>query len=343
MLAVFLALALAGLASASEYMLETAPQVDRASAQKAATAAAAAGFDARVVRRFQLGRGWEYVVLVEHFPDEAQAQGAATRLARELGGKVSIFLVDDHKTVAVAAAPAAAPQGVASVQGPSALVALAREAHGGQSGGTHALARAGAVHFTFTRTVSIGASRSTVRHDYWRDASGRRLEVDTGGAGVDSLAIANAQGAWLASGGVVRTRDTGVLITAVDAFAPEAVLTLALDVHTLLGAPEVGQFRVLDGAEAGTRIGSGGDESEVGLSFVDVDPASGLLHGARYVTDGGPVQFEMRGWRPVGAGVLVPMEMRIRHPDGATEIVTVDRLEVLAGAPADTFARPSGS
>jgi hypothetical protein len=321
-------------------VLETAPQADRAGAQKSAAAVEAAGFDARVVRRFQLGRGWEFVVLVEHFPDEAQAQAAAARLTRDLRAEVAILRVDDRKAVAVA--PAVVTAAPATLSAPS-LVERAREAHGGASGGAHALARAGAVHFVYSRTVPIGARTADVHHDYWRDASGRRLEVDTAGAGVDSLAIANAQGGWLAAGGAVRTRDPGVVITAVDAFAPEAVLTLALDVQSLLAGPEVAQFRVLEGAEAGVRIGSGGDESEPGLSFVDVDAETGLINVARYVTDAGPVQFELRGWREVAPSVIVPAEVKLRHPDGALEIVRVERLDVLPAAPSGTFSRPSGS
>jgi hypothetical protein len=179
-----------------------------------------------------------------------------------------------------------------------------------------------------------------VRHDYWRDAAGRRLAIDADGVGIDSVAVASAGGAWLKTPAGVVNRDTGLLLTAVDAFAPEAVLNLALDLVSVLRTPEVERFRVLEGAESGVRVGSGGDESEPGLSFLDIDPATGRMLRARYVTEAGPVTMEASGWKAAAPGVVVPTELTVERADGSRETIRVERLEVAERVPATLLVRP---
>lgn len=333
-------LAWAGLArAASSYFLETASLPERQAAQEVQNVVKGAGFESRVVRRFRLGRGWGFVVLVEDFADEPAAQAAATRLARDIGVEVTVFRLDAQRTVAIQPdAPEKPPEAASSVGD---LLVRVRAAHGGPTGGAQALARAEAVHFVFTRSLSLGEGSAAVRHDYWRAGASRRLVVETGGAGTDSLAVATASGAWLRANGAVSSRDLGVLIGTVDAFAPEAVLTLALDVPALLDAPEVERFAPLEGAESGARVGQAGDESEPGLSFVDIDPGTARLLRARYVTDAGPVTFEMEGWREVSPGVVVPARVRIVRADGREEVVKVERLETPERAPSGIFDRPA--
>jgi hypothetical protein len=327
------------LARAEEYYLEAAPVPERPDAARIEKAVTAAGFDARVVRRFRLGKGWEFVVLVEHFASAKDAAAAASRLETDLGTDVTAWRLDDTaKAVAVDLPALEAPTEDA---GAAPWLARARAAHGGPTGGASALARAGAVHFVFDRTLALGGKDVTVRHDYWREGPARRLAVDTGGAGQDSLAVATANGAWMRVGGEVQTRDIGITIGVVDAFAPEAVLTVALEAARLLDGPEVADFRALEGAESGVRFGSGGDESEPGVSFIDLDPATGRLLRVRYVSEAGPITFELEDWRQVQAGVLVPGTVRVERADGRKETLKVEALELLDHAPAATFEKPS--
>lgn len=326
-------------ARADEYYLEAPAVADRAAAAKMEQVAEAAGFDARIVRRFRLGKGWEFVVLVERLGGEAEAAAAASRLERELGGKVTAWRVDaSDKAVSVNLPPPPAPTGDG---GAAAWLERVRVAHGGPTGGSTALARAGAVHFRFARTFEHGGKQVTVRHDYWRDGASRRLAVETNGTGQDSLAIATSGGAWLRVGSQVLTRDIGITIGAIDAFAPEAVLTVALEAARLLSGPEVASFRALEGAESGLRFGAGGDESEPGVSFVDVDPATGQLLRVRYVSEAGPITFELGGWRQVATGVIVPGEVKVQRADGQRETYRVEGLELMDRAPAATFDKPS--
>lgn len=329
----------ATLARAEEYYLEAAPVPDRAAAGRLEQGAEGAGFDARIVRRFRLGKGWEFVVLVERLRSAPEAAAAAARLERELGTTVSAWRLDAGEKAVAVELPTPTP--VAAEVGAAAWMARARSAHGGHTGGASALARAGAVHFQFDRTVELGGKPVTVRHEYWREGAGRRLVIQTGGAGTDSVSVATANGAWVQASGQVQSRDIGVAIGVIDTFAPEAILTVALEAARLLDGPEVDVFRPLEGAESGLRFGVGGDESEPGLSFVDLDATTARLIRVRYVSDAGPITFELSGWRQVATGVLVPTVVRVEHADGRGESVRVEDLRLLEKAPAATFDKPA--
>lgn len=327
------------LAATGEWWLEGPQVADKATADALGSLAGRAGYEARVVKRFRLGEGWEYVTLVEGFADEAAASAAAQRLGRE-GGRPFVLVHDPAKgppTRVTVAAPAE-PAG----QGPTAssLLAAARSAHGGPAGGAAALARARAVHFVFSREFVMDKKPVTVDHDYWRDVTSRRVDVRTHGIGTDSTSVATAKGAWVRAAGKVESRDIGVLITQADAFAPEAILGVALDVDTLLGGPEPHQFVLLEGAESGLRVGRGEDPTEPGLAFADIDPKTGLLSRVRYVTEAGPLVIELAGWGTAGAGVVYPGVLSIERPDGRRESIRVQRLEITESAPAGTFAVP---
>jgi hypothetical protein len=329
----------ASLAWADEYYLEAAPVADRPAAARVEQAVKSAGFEARVVRRFRLGKGWEFVVLVESLVGEAEAAAAAVRLERDLGVEVTAWRLDgDEKPVSVllaANAPAAAEIGA------GVWLERARTAHGGPSGGAAAIARAGAVHFAFVRTVELAGKPVAVHHDYWREGASRRLVVDTSGAAQDSLAVATGSGAWIRAGGQVQARDIGITIGMVDAFAPESVLTVALEAARLLDGSETTTFRSLEGAESGLRFGSGSDESDLGLSFVDLDPVTARLARVRYVSEAGPITFELSDWRQVAPGVLVPGSVRVERADGGAESIEVEALEMLDRAPQATFDKPA--
>jgi hypothetical protein len=328
----------------AEWHVETAVLADRATAERVAAAAGASGMQVRIVRRYQFGRGWEHVVLAEHLASAQLAQEAAQKLAGASGGTVQVYRNADGRVTpeGVSAPTAAAPAAptVAPARGVGDIVRRIEDAHGGDTGGAAGLARAAAIHFVYARTVPVDGRMRTIDHDYWRAQGGRRLEVRTAGAGVDSLAVASEKGGWIRANGTVVNRDAGVLVTTIDGFAPEAVLTLALDVPTLLRSPEVERFKPLEGAESGVRIGHGGDETAPGLSFIDADPGTGRLLRARYVTEAGPITVSMTGWKEAAPGIVFPAALQVERADGSREEVSVRTLEVLPAAPGGTFAKP---
>lgn len=319
--------------TADAWWLESPEMNERAGAEFVEASSTKAGFSVRVVKRFHLGEGWEYVALVEGFADQAAAADAARTLKAETG--VTLTLVHDPakgravRTEVDEAAPERASAGV---------IAACLAAHGGPTGGVAALARSPAVHFSFERTLDLDGRQVVMRHDYWRDTTSRRLLVEAKGGGVGSLMVASAAGAWIRVGDKLDTRDIGVVVTQADAFAPEAVLAVALDIEGLFGAGE--DMVVLEGAESGTRVGRGEDPTEPGLAFADLDLQTGRLVRVRYVTEGGPVLFELDAYRSSGSGVTVPGTVTLTRADGRREIITVKRLELLDSAPAGTFRTP---
>ncbi|MSQ03400.1 MAG: hypothetical protein EXR71_16175 [Myxococcales bacterium] len=325
--------------AAGVWWLESADLPDRAQAAALESAAVRAGYTARVVKRFRLGDGWEYVTLVEGFVDEVGATAAARKLTTT---GAAFTLVHDPvrgppSRATVRPDAEATPSSARSV---AALVQSVREAHGEATGGAAALARARVVHFTFDREFSLDRQSIRVSHEYWRDPTSRRVTVDTHGAATDSTSVATTSGAWLKVAGHVESRDIGVLIAQADAFAPEAVLGLALEVPALLEAGGAEALVFLEGAESGVRIGRGEDPIEPGLAFADVDPHSGLLQRVRYVTKGGPVTFSLTGWSERAPGVVVPDVLVVERPDGSVETVRVRGLKVADVAPPGTFATP---
>jgi hypothetical protein len=117
---VLIGLAVGSRAFAASYYVEAAPSGDKAAADAAAAAASTADHPARVVRRYNAGHGWEYLVMVEGFADQPSAEAAATRVAAAIGQTVTVFKTDgaDAQVVAdnspaapaAAAAPPAAPE-----------------------------------------------------------------------------------------------------------------------------------------------------------------------------------------------------------------------------------------
>jgi hypothetical protein len=324
------------LAMAAEYFLEVGPIGDKAAATAAQAQLKNAGIESRLVRQFRIGEGWEFLLIVEHIPEQAQADALATRIGTDTGRSVQIFRMDDGSEVEP---EVEAPPKPTAAQ----LLEQTRQAHGGSSGGVSTLARAEAVHFVFDRVLIEGTRKTTYHHDYWREGANRRLVVD--GPETDSLAIATASASWIKATGAqpsegVVSRDIGVVINQVDAFAPEAVLAVALDAWHLLEASEVEGFRFLEGGEGGTRIGSGSTEEESGLSFLDIDASSSRIIRVRYITEGGPVIYSLSEYREVQPGLWVPHRVEIERGDGRRELILVKQLELLPAAPTGSFDKP---
>jgi hypothetical protein len=325
------------LARADTYYLESQQFTDRESAVRVESAAEAAGFEARVVRRFRLGQGWGFVALVEGLSSPEAANAARQRLDGT-GASLTPYRVEgSRKAEPIAPAP---PVAVANTEvTASEWLARARAAHGGSQGGAARLAQAGAVHFTFQRELDLEGTKTRVEHDYWREGSLRRLQVAAPAPAVASLAVVGRGAAWIAAGDRVDARDVGVMLGATDEMAPESVLAVAMDVTQLL--TDTDRFAVLDGAESGVRLGVGDDTEESSLSWVELDRVSGRLVQVRYVTAGGPVTYELSDYADFGDGLVVPRQVRIRRPEGRGERIEVGTLALSAHAPAHTFDRPA--
>lgn len=335
-------------ALAADWTVELPPVRDRSAAVRESEACRAAGYEARVTRRFRLDQGWRYVVVVPGLADEAAAQAAARSLSAAVGAEAVVAAPPGHVVAAPAAVAEPAPA-AADVATAAEWLARARAAHGGPAGGSAALAVAPAVHFRFRREVA-GAPGFTAEHDYWRDGAGRRLAIVVdeasarAGRATSSVSVAAERGAWVApAGAAASARDIGVVIAAIDDFAPEAVLAVVLEVAPLLSRPEAEEYDVLDAEPGVVRVGLGGDAEAGTLAFVDLDPVTARIRGARYVTDAGPIVFAMADYREVAPGIVVPARLSTRRADGGREEVTVQELALAAAAPPSTFAAPAAT
>lgn len=319
-------------AHAETYYVEAGNFATRDAAATQASSARKAGADVRVVKRFQLNSGFEFVLVLDGLTSADAAETAAATIERATGQHAVVY-----STGAAPVVDAAPEQAKTAAQ----WVTRASEAVGGVTGGADALARAPVVHFVFERTLRMGDKEVTLQQDYWRDGTNRRLDIKTFGNGTDSVAVTTAGSAWIKTGSTVTPRDIGVLVGTIDAFSPEAMLTIALGAADLLRTPEVDRFTLLEGGDAGIRLGTGGDESNVGLAWIDVDPATGLLEGARFVTSGGPIEWDLRAWKQVAPGVMIPTDVRVRRADGRHEVLKVKTLDVVQKAPEGLFAAPA--
>ncbi len=325
-LALFVHLAAAG---APDFYVEAGAFATREEAAGAVVLAKKAGLSPRIVKRFVVNHGFEFVLVIDGLGDEKTADTTAAAL--EKATSLHTFVLS----------PGGAPEPVApadEARTPAQWVASVAEALGGPSGGSDALARGAVVHFVFERTLRVGDKEVTFTQDYWRDGTNRRLDVKTYGAGTDSVAVTTAATAWIKTGATVTPRDIGVLVGTIDAFSPESILTVALGAVDMLHAPEVQRFTLLEGAENGLRLGTGGDESSEGLAWIDIDPKTSLLDGVRFVTGAGPIEWDLRTWKEVAPGVVVPMEIHVRRADGRHETVKVKTLEILSKSPDGEFA-----
>lgn len=325
--------------AASTWSIESGLQRDRAAADGVKVSAEKLGYSARVVRRFRLGEGWGWVTIVDGLDGESAATAAATRLAA--GSALTFTVVQDSaKTTSKKPPTPPTPAPTAAVPTAADWVARTLAAHGGDSAGSVLLSRAVAVHFSFERRVERGSAPSlVVNHDYWREGANRKIVVSPDPTGAKSIAVATASSAWIGASGRVEARDIGVIVNQADTFAPETVLSVALDVPSLLAAPEGLVF--LEGAEGAVRIGRGEDPTEPGLAYFDADPQTAQLISVRYVTQGGPIEFRYEGWTLTTGGVLYPTTLQLTRPDGGMEQVRVKTLVVADAFPAGTFDTPT--
>lgn len=327
------------LAWADEYMLESTPYTQRTEAAQVqdAVQAQASAYTTRIVRRFRVGHGWEFVVLVEKIPTEAEAMALASDVQEKMGVNLAVFFLEDTSRDRSVVEPRIPETSVTVAE----WLDRTRAAHGGPTGGATLLARAPVVHFVFSRELTIDGKKSSFRHEYWRDGTSRRLLVDSSGVGKDSLAVANISGGWLVVDNAVQSRDAGVIVNAADTFAPEAVLAVVVDAWHLLAAPEVSDFRVLEGSEGGIRLGLGTNKEIQGLSYIDIDSNTGRITRARYVTSGGAVEFVLKDYREVVGNLWIPFQVEMMRADGRTEIIKIESIEIMEHSPKGIYDKPT--
>ena len=322
-------------AFAGDLYLESPTQSTRAEAQELRRLAESEGLEARLVRRYASGTGWEYVVVVEDVADQAAAEEAAARWAEAGGEGISIFLEEGDEGVLLqggeseVVAPAVQESQTGSMLDAELVLRHAVRAVGGNQGGAAALSRAPALRFSYTRVVVSGDERIEARHELLRSADGERLSITSVEGAVDSVTLVHPEGAWVVAGDEPVERDLARTREVLAGFGPEELLAYPLEFATLVdGEPSYGLLRTAESSDSAYVLGYGGPEVG-GAMELEVDAESWHVRGVRYTTDAGEVDYAFTDWREIDTGLVVPFEVELRRDGVLVDRLIVEELSVL--------------
>ena len=335
----------AWLATVADYYLEAGPYTTRAEATAAADALKGSP-QVRVVRRFRAGAGWEFIVRVGGFDDEAEMRA----YANDAGKRFASFERVGNSWRPLDGSAAATPSAEELVDVPGktlrtqALLRSAIKAHGGRDGGLSILELAPTVVFDYDRKVAREDGRTVAEHHYVRQADAVRLDVDvTGGEGVDSTTIlAPDRRAWVSTDETSIARDPERTAEVLARFSPEGLLAVPLGIpHDMETA---GPWRLLaPTAEIhGKRVvAKASAPGERGLVSAEFDLEDHLLRRLDWMLDSGPITYVFNDYRVVTDGLVVPFQYEVLRSGEPVESMTVKALEIGGPVPADTFVIPT--
>ena len=356
-----------GVAHADPFTVESPTHVSREKADEVMKAAVGQGADTertRIVRRYERGAGWRYLVQVDAVPTRADVEPLAAVFADgDRGARVVDLATGEVIAVAVAApAPKLETETQAASTSASTssnadntkrrsrrevdgVLGAAVVAHGGIDGGLAVLAAVDALTFQFIREVPVDGGVLKAKHVYRRAGEAMRLDVSVQkGTGVDSTTvIAPTGGAWVEANNERVPRDTARAKDIIGRFAPDQLLGVALGVAA-----------DIDSATAWRELQMVGPEGDDLIVLRPVDgPTSGLVEVAFARSDHRLRRLSIRSadrdtvyyfddYREVAPGLVVPHESEL-HRDGKTvESIQVITLEVGQPIPASLFTSGGG-
>jgi len=358
LLAAGLALAIPSIGWTAPFSVESPGHAAREEAEtlrKAAVQAGASPERTRIVRRYERGAGWRFLVHVDAVPDEAEVQkllpvlavaGAAPRVVDLATGEVVAVTAPPPpppKTPATmatgteSARPSAARRGRREAEG---VLRAAVEAHGGAAGGLAAMGDARDVTFQFVREVPVDGKPVVARHVYRRSGDSLRLDVTVQkGTGVDSVTVAGpGGGAWVVSDGKTVPRDAPRTKDIVGRFAPEQLLRVALGVAADIETATAWRELSVVGPEGDDLVvlrpedGPSGGLVEVAFSRTD--------HRLRRVTmegTGRSTVYLFDDYRELAPGLVVPHETETLRNGASVETIQVLGLDATTTIPATLF------
>lgn len=357
------ALAMPLSASAAPFSMESPGHAAREKAEelrKAAVAAGASDERTRIVRRYERGAGWRFLVHVDGLPTEGDVQSLVSVLS-VAGVAPRVVDLATGETVAVAAPPPPPPATPVATGGGDAVEAKASasrrgrreaegvlraavEAHGGATGGLAALSGSRELTFQFVREVPVDGKSLVARHVYRRSGDSLRLDVTVQkGDGVDSVTVAGpGGGAWVVSEGKTVPRDAPRTREIVGRFAPEQLLRVALGVAADIETATAWRELVVVGPEGDDLVvlrpetGPTGGLVEVAFSRTD--------HRLRRVTmerAGRRTVYLFDDYRELAPGLVVPHETETLRDGASVEAIQVLGLDASTRIPATLF-QPNG-
>ena len=320
--------------------LETTPLDTRAQAIDVRDAALDAGHDARLVREYLPGQGWQYTVRLDGFDGATQAEEAATTLAESTG----VTLVVLGEVAPVPVEPPAAAATVVEPGHPKASVVLeqAVRAMGGRDGGAGTLAAAPGVRFVFERTVVHDGSELVAVHTFLRDPAASRLAIDGDAPVQPSITQIDADGTWLSVAGERTAQDGERTREVLSAFEPEQLMAFPLGFGQLVDSdPAWAELETVDVVGEGTdrvfvlQAGSDASGLEVRISEADWRVLEVLVR-----SDSGTSRHAFSDWRELDTGLVVPFAVEHTRDGQMVSRLQVRELALVDAHPEGSFQLP---
>ncbi len=345
--------------SAAPFSVESPTHVSRETADDLLKKVVQAGADeelTRIVRRYERGAGWRFLVQIDEVGEIAQVKQFAGVMA---DGERTPRVVDLATGAVVEIEPPPAkranpPAAAAADPGKSAeatsrrsrreadgVLAAAVVAHGGVAGGLAAIEKATNVTFQFVREVPVDGGTLKAKHVYRHSSDdGWRLDVRVQkGSGVDSTTVvAPDGGAWVVTDGQTVPRDPARTKEIVGRFAPDQLLRVALGVAAdIESATAWRELRV---------VGPEGDDLVV--LRPEGGPVGGLVEVAFARTDhrlrrltlrdhGRETVYFFDDYREIAPGIVVPHESEVQRDGELVDSVQVLGLDIQNPIPASLF------
>ena len=353
-------LCLSQIAQAAPFSVESPSYRAREDADRERTEAIQAGGAperTRIVRRYERGAGWRYLVHVDSVESQSELErliGVLTDGERaprvvDLATGAAVSIRPSPVTAGPAPATAAtdAPSPVAGTNGKRSrretegVLAAAVAAHGGVAGGLKVLESSSLQTFQFVREVPSDAETLKAKHVYRQSGNALRLDVAVQrGDGVDSTTVVSpGGGAWVTSANQTVPRDTERTREILRRFAPDQLLRVALgvagDIETAgawrslqVVGPEGDDLLVLRPSE----------EASGGLIEVAFSRTDHRLRRLVMEEGGHRTEFFFDDYRQVAPGLVVPHESETRRDGQLVESIQVIGIDVASPIPASLFA-----
>ncbi len=354
-LVIAMVLALSASAAETAFYLESPPLSTRAEALELQAAAQEEGINARVVRRYEHGSGWEYLVLAEGFADRAEAESAAGVLASQSGHGITVYEGEGsggrrlnargEGWTGTSIDPGAVATQAEVVALPSAEEVLARSvrALGGASGGAQRLQESPALEFHYRRELATPAGAIQATHHLAWEQGDLRLKIEhEQGPGVDASMLIQGEQAWVHTEDGLLERDATRSREVLEDFGPMAVLEWPLSFAQQVEIdPAYGDLRV-EGLEEfrGQMVYRLETIREVsGESFsILIDAERYTVAQVGFRSDAGAVSYHFEDWRELDTGLVVPFFVQLTRDGQQIEKVVVQELSLLDALPAQIWS-----
>lgn len=318
--------------AAGGWVLESTPSVRRDELDEVSEALADAGYAARLVRRYEHGVGWRYVVVVQGLADREEAFQAAELSAARTGVGLTLYRVEDAEVPVSALAPVPVPAevdgGVTSGRTDAApLVERARRASGAREA-RERMEGSESLVLVFRRILPLADADLVAEHTWVRGGGGEWLDTRVlGDLGRSSLLVSQGDQAWIEVEGAwhpaVASQASATLkeVSPIDLLlVPGELLELLLrEGPRVAGVEPCGEHRSCVVVEAG----SSGDLMRLSIGVHDDLPRAAALE-----TGGAPVEVRFDDWREGETGLLVPWVVELRVGGDLLERVEVLRIQV---------------